>query len=342
MKIKTVFILLIILCACNTNIMENPPVFPPVDIKTIADLSPWHEKHKNIILWKDEQKGIYQIRVASQKQKECSLHQTRNLLFFMSMLKGDDKNFLDEYNRMMDEKLLDEMASKSYCTIMDGFRKFPDIKRYLEENADFSRYLPSKSKEYLEDIIELNFVNPAITNIQNKLNSTPNIEGHKLSEEDLFSAAALNISNNKKLYEMIKNDSFLIPIALDLNSLDETQHSAALLIHKTNKKLEFIFLDPLNWEVNTEKNYQKVIDHIYRITKDINYFEQSFIRLLYTKLFYSSNISFRLQREESNIPYKNIVKNDLFKVYKQSFCRLITPIDNEEIKKYRDIFACDK
>ncbi len=364
MKIKIAFIFLSILCAYNTNIIKNPPDNSTTQINTSTDLSPWHERHKDIILWKDAARDIYQIKVPQQDQRECSLHQTRNLLFLMSMLKGDDKNFLDEYKRMMDGKLLDEMASKSYCELMNGkYRQFPNVKRYLEENADFSKYLPSKSKEYLEDIIKLNFIDPTILNIQKALKLLPNIEGSSLSEEDVFSAAAVNIYNNKKLYEMIKNDNFLISIALGLNSLDALEHAAALLINKANNKLEFIFLDPLNWAINTEKNYQKIINHIYRLSTDINYFQQSFIRLLYVKLSNTNNIYFILNRENSNMPYEDLVKNKLFKVYKERFCSLITPINhekfdtfspdfktrfesaekyNEEIKKYRSIFGCDK
>ena len=344
----------------NTETKSDSTKESNTDKIQLKSLSSYTDFEKTI-LHQDPTKKIYQLKVINQAAKECSAHNQRNLLFAMSMLSGDDKNFQDEYNRMNNKDYYDEMANESDCQIVEGFRKYPNINKYIEENSDFSIYLPAKSKDYLKEITSLNF-----TTKYRKISSDvfKDIEDD-LTEKDI-DAVNLLLTSYKLLPKVYEKNN-VIPIDLTLHSTGNIQHATSLLINKTDdKEAELIFLDSLNWNFSDPykplyvPEYNRIINHIRNLYNDQDYREKAIIRYLYVKLKSSTNIFSTLNREYNTL-YENIFTNNLYEKYKNSFCELIKPINeekfntinwdnkyesitkyNENIEKYRTIFKCNE
>src|SRR5579871_5553479 len=128
----------------------------------------WYEQHAHAVLASDASKRLYQLKVIHQKPRECTMHSERNLLFAMAMFDDNLSMFSAEYRRLIDSDLFEKIALNTVCSIEKeddryehrkphanetGIRRYPKIKQFLEDNVDFARVLPDKSKQLIGDFI---------------------------------------------------------------------------------------------------------------------------------------------------------------------------------------------
>lgn len=295
-----VLFLLMVVCACSK---EKEAVQAPVK-------NSWQQKHPEVLLAFDAQKNLYQLKVLQQKTNECSLHQERNLLFAMSMFRDED-NFINEYRRMMNEKLLDEMTFNTPCWLRrpDGSfaptgkaglkeqntRMKPDIKKMLNNTPGYAQFLPEKTPEDLEKIIRFD-------RVMNNSGVRKDLEFYRVTIPKIESIDALpryfaedavrlaSPGGGLETYKFLKHSGnepkLMVPIALGLNAT-VIRHAVSLLLRKVDNQFEYIFMDPENWNMIETQNYMDVLNTIIRITSDLKYFKESLIRSAYINIFHS-------------------------------------------------------
>lgn len=106
---------LVVLNACQSY-YADPELKSVPTLKDEPRQASWQKKHSAILLDADKNKNLYQIKVLGQGPNECTLHDLRNLLFVMAMLKEKPTQFAAEYQRMVNKDLFESTPFVNECS----------------------------------------------------------------------------------------------------------------------------------------------------------------------------------------------------------------------------------
>lgn len=281
--------------------LKPPSSKPP---STQLAIEGWLAPHKNKLLDYDPEFNIYQFKVLAQKPSECSSHQIRNLLFMLDMLDNSPEDFNKKYLKMINPDEYEKMMDNVQCTRgafgVKSSRTYPNVKKLIEENSNYSEFLPTTSKDNIEKIIEAEFLAnrayyPLVEENYSKLrefiiNTIRKVENEKLpSEQEIFEASrSVNFTHlYEKIHEKLDSDSdLIIPIALGLNSTGTIEHATSLIARRKAGKWEFIFMDPLNWKLRNNDSYKKTLTALIKFLTNKDYRQKNLIRLYFALAFF--------------------------------------------------------
>lgn len=286
-----------------TLIFISSCIDSPISQDKNASNKDWSKEQSDIILDSLPALNLFQLKVITQQGEECDWHALRNLLFTISMFEDSGHNFSTQYRALVDENLYEKLVRLRNPSL----RQHPQINKIIDSSLNFGDLLPSKSPLYIKQVLEwTRYPNePGLPMTKEKLAETelPKIEGSANLPSgfpsDIASLdMAMVMDGRYPFYDRVKKlhsngaDGFipmsltLNPAGLILNNGMTIRHGVSLLMRKIQGKMEFIFLDSLNWKVSGNKNYLNALSSLVRLSSDAEYLRKSYIRSGYIELLH--------------------------------------------------------
>jgi hypothetical protein len=331
----------------------------------------WYERFSDVILTSNKRDHVYQLKTLKQLQDECTMHAERNLLFAMAMFQNNEKNFMHYYQQMTNSDLYEKYAGLVPCSLphLRGHRRYPEVLDLIKNNPQWEEVLPAESNLWVNEIIKFDFKSVTLSlfkndnfitlkenkeiikAIKNILNNSEEKNLSKNTIDDLiYLISQSNISLKqsftliKKLHQFNNGTIKMLPFSLGTLISSNFGHQIALLIHKNDGEINYIILDPYNYNFTHHESYLKIIKFFTDFIGNNNNLEKNTIRMVFIlNSVINNNIEDAAVLFERNINFLeelNLLNNKFFiENYRKSFCDLLSLYKLDKQKTVKDILS---
>ena len=307
---------------------------------------------------------IYQLKALRQSGGECGIHAFRNALFMMDIFSSPRNDFEKIYQKMISEKEHEAFVKEVGCQRNAGtsFLNIFQMKHEINKGkiACIADCIPKDSAVYIKKLLNfMYYQHPIDGKIRKDLSSQTDFRKKLLdiikeiepslydTEKVVLDVSSLASPNSGGFFQLSRLVEPLRTFCTNSDGLLAFElavwdggifgpgevHGVALVAHKYNNKMEYIFADSNNSQLGRGlENFCSgvAVDRVMSLTQSLEYFNDTLVRFLY----YSALFDKKHIKDFCNDFVKFDLKdNELYRsVYKVKFCELM----RNELKDDRD------